>query len=234
MKKNIKTSTALFNSTTGRYFIILAALAIPSIALLYPAGYLGGKGITAKKFVDLQQGDTVYAGFRRAHAKGICVSGAFESNGSLAQYSTAPLFEKGATPFIGRYSVAGNNPNGNDLNAPVRSLALKFLLESGQEWRLAMNTAPVMAVGTPEEFYQQLVALSPDPVTKQRDPEKIKAFFKAHSESKAFTTWAANYIATNSFATEQYHSINAFYLIDTSGKQHAVRCEVDSHSANSC
>lgn len=223
MNDIFKTIRSSFNSIIGRYSIIILVLILPLLTILYSAGFLGDKGVTAQKFIDLQQGDSAYYGFRRAHAKGICIAGSFESNGSLAQYSTATIFDKVATPFIGRFSIAGNNPHANDLDAPVRSLALKLLLANGQEWRMAMNTPPVTAVRTPEAFYQQLEALSPDPVTKKRDPQNIKAFFNAHPESKAFTTWNKNYKATHSFATERYHSINAFYLIDLNGEKHAVR-----------
>jgi catalase len=94
-----------------------------------------------------------------------------------------------------------------------------------------MNTPPVMAVATPEAFFQQLQALSPDPITKQRDPEKITAFFKAHPESKAFNDWKADYVPANSFAAERYHSINAFYLHNELGDKQAVRWVARPHKA---
>jgi len=216
-----------------RYLIIISAVGLLAAAFLYAAGLYGGKGVTAQTFVNLQEGKSAMLGFRRAHAKGICIRGDFESNGSLAPYSLAHVFQPGATGFIGRFSIAGNNPIAPDLKAPVRSLALSFASRSGsansgssnkdQQWRLAMNTPPVMAVSTPEDFYEQLVSLSPNPKTGQRDGAKIKAFFAAHPESKDFNNWRARYTPTNSFAAEQYHSINAFYLIDDKGQHHAVR-----------
>lgn len=209
-----------------RYVVILFAVGLFACAFLYAAGVIGNKDkVTAQSFVNLQEGkavtlDSNRAGFRRAHAKGICVSGEFQANGGLQPYSIASIFQTGSTPFIGRFSIAGNNPLAPDLNAPVRSLALSF---EDPKWRLAMNTPPVMAVSTPEDFYQQLVALSPDPKTGKRDGSKIKAFFAAHPESKDFNTWRASYTPTDSFAAEQYHSINAFYLIDANNQKHAVR-----------
>lgn len=138
----------------------------------------GSQRVTAQSFVNLQEGDGAFSGFRRAHAKGICVSGEFQSSGALAPYSVASVFLPVSTEFIGRFSIAGNNPLAPDLKAPVRSLALAFVKnvgnESDQQWRLAMNTPPVMAVSTPEDFYRQLVALSPNPETGQRDAAKNK------------------------------------------------------------
>lgn len=172
--------------------------------------------VSAQQFVDLQQGNSPFAGFRRAHAKGLCVSGEFRSNGELASYSSATLFNSGVTPFVGRLSIAGNNPTAPDLKAPVRSLALSFSLSRTEQWRLAMNTPPVMAVADPHTFYQQIQAI-------QAGPEAIKQFFAAHPESGEFRTWAAQYQPSGSFAGETYHSINAFYLINHDGKQQAVR-----------
>ncbi|MCC5854115.1 MAG: catalase family peroxidase [Idiomarina sp.] len=186
------------------------------------ANGLGQQPVTAQDFVDLQQGASPHLGFRRAHAKGFCVAGEFVANGELSSFSSAGIFQNGATPFLGRISTAGNNPTAPDLAAPVRSLALSFGSGSTR-WQTAMNTPPVMPVRTPADFHKQIVALSPDPETGERDPARIGAFFAEHPETQAFLTWQASYSPTGSFATERYHSINAFYLIDANGNRQAVR-----------
>ncbi|MFT6269177.1 MAG: catalase [Alphaproteobacteria bacterium] len=204
-------------------FIIILPVAF---VLFYKvSAFVNKDTVTAQQFVDLQQGEQVHAGFRRTHAKGSCVGGVFESNGALNKYSTASVLQAGSFPFVGRFSIAGNNPTAPDLKAPVRSLALSIKDTSvhGSEWRIAMNTPPVMAVATPEAFYAQLKALAPNPETKQRDPSKISAFFADHPESKAFLEWKDTYIPATSFAGEIYNSINAFYLVDESHTQQAVR-----------
>ncbi len=172
--------------------------------------------VSAQEFVNLQQGETAHEGFRRAHAKGICLSGEFRSNGQLAGYSKAALFETGSMPFIGRFSVAGNNPTAPDLKAPVRSLALSFAMSSTEQWRIAMNTPPVMAVKDPHTFYQQIQAI-------QAGPKAIQAFFAEHPESSEFLSWKAQYQPSGSFAAETYNSINAFYLVNSNGEKQAVR-----------
>lgn len=180
--------------------LVLTMLIVFGIAA-YFAGIVGQNPVTAQAFVDLQEGEFAHTGFRRAHAKGICISGTFESTGALESYSVASVFSQVTTPFLGRFSIAGNNPTAPDLKAPVRSLAFALPSNVDQQWRVAMNTPPVMAVATPE------------------------AFFQAHPESKAFNDWKAKYVPTNSFATEHYHSINAFYLVDKKGNRQAVRWE---------
>ncbi|MDE1017414.1 hypothetical protein OS109_25155, partial [Escherichia coli] len=55
--------------------LLLGLMAVFATATLYFAGVFNGDTVTAQKFVDLQQGDEPHLGFRRAHAKGMCVSG---------------------------------------------------------------------------------------------------------------------------------------------------------------
>ncbi|GHG60425.1 catalase-related peroxidase [Alishewanella longhuensis] len=196
-----------------RYWALVAVPTVLTAAFFYAASD-NRHEVSAQDFVNLQQGNAIQPGFRRAHAKGFCVSGDFISSGTLAEYSSAQVFQAGQYPFIGRFSVAGNNPTAPDLKAPVRSLALTLLPETAEQWRTAMNTPPVLAVGTPEKFYQQLLALQNNTIAE---------FFAAHPETAAFRNWRASYQPTLSYATEQYHSINAFYLINAAGKQQAVR-----------
>jgi catalase len=84
-----------------------------------------------------------HAGFRRNHAKGVCVRGYFDSNGNGAARSRARVFERGRTPVIGRLSAPGGNPAQDDANASVRSFALLFSLHNREQWRTAMNSVPV-------------------------------------------------------------------------------------------
>lgn len=206
------------------YLIIFLLIAAFIGGFLYAAGIFGGKATSAQQFIDLQEPDPPHLGFRRAHAKGICIQGTLESTGLLAPFTEAEFFQaQEKHPFIGRFSIAGVNPLAPDLAAPVRSMALSFASSSGQRWRTAMNTPTVMPVGTPEDLYQQFKVLTPTPDTGKPDPDKARAFFDAHPETAAFNDWKQHYRPTNSFATEQYNSINAFYLIDNQGQRRAVR-----------
>lgn len=182
--------------------------------------------VTAQDFVDLQEGNSPHAGYRRAHAKGVCVSGEFRANGNLSDIASTSLFDPGVTPFTGRFSIAGGNPYAPDLSSPVRSLALNFALSSTNQWRIAMNTPPVMAVTNPHDFYQQIVAI-------KEGPEAVQAFFRKHPEAKDFMAWRATYSPSASFSGETYHSLNAFYLHDDEGNKQAVRWKMVPESAAS-
>ncbi|MEE2024811.1 catalase family peroxidase [Alkalimonas mucilaginosa] len=197
-----------------RYVLFAAAAGAVVAAAVYAVTVSGRAPVSAQDFVNLQQGDSIQAGFRRAHAKGFCISGEFQASGELAAYSSAKALQPGSYPLIGRISIAGSNPTAPDLRAPVRSLALTILPDTVHQWRTAMNTPPVMAVATPEKFYQQLLAIQSNTVPQ---------FFADHPESAHFLQWRSHYQPTQSYATERYHSINAFYLVDRQGKQQAVR-----------
>lgn len=206
------------------YLIIFLLIAAFVGGFLYAAGMFGSTTTSAQQFIDLQEPDPPHLGFRRAHAKGICIQGELISTGLLAPFTDAEFFQADVTqPFIGRFSIAGANPLAPDLDAPVRSMALSFSSSSGQRWRTAMNTPTVMPVATPEDLYQQFKVLAPNPDTGKPDPDNIRAFFDAHPETAAFNDWKHSYRPTHSFATEQYNSINAFYLIDSQGQRRAVR-----------
>lgn len=206
-----------------------AAVAVVMGALV--TGYVAAAGgfrsaLTPAAIVDRQEGPTPFAGFRRAHAKGICVEGVFRSTGTLADRSVARLFGVTETPFVGRFSIGGNNPTAPDLAAGVRSLALDFRLANGERWRTAMNINPVLAVRDVEAFHDQLAALAPDAGTGRPSAARLAAFFDAHPESAAFRAWQRGYAPSGSFATESYHAINAFLLVDASGGERAVRWSV--------
>jgi catalase len=204
-----------------------AVIGIAMIGYAYAAGFFYG-GLTPQQIVDRQQGSQPYAGFRRAHAKGVCIEGTFQSSGGLATYSRSPIFMAGQiTPVVGRFSIGGNNPTAPDLKAGVRSLALDFRLANGERWRTAMNTPPVLAVRDPQAFFEQIAAGAPDPVTGKPDPARLAAFAAAHPEGASFRAWQASYMPSESFATERYHSINAFWLIANDGKRQATRWQAE-------
>ena len=67
--------------------------------------------LTPARFTDgFEEVNGVHPGFRRNHAKGVGVSGFFESNGNGVRLSKAAVFQPGRVPVIGRFSLAGGNP----------------------------------------------------------------------------------------------------------------------------
>jgi catalase len=208
----------------GRFGLIGFVLLAIVLAFGYVAGWLTPRRLTAQRLVDqLQTNAGVFAGYRRNHAKGVCVAGYFDSNGQAQAYSVAQVFLPGRTPVLGRFAIPGGNPYAPDGSAPIRSMALRFTQANGQQWRTGMNSMPVFPVATPQAFYALLQAQQPDPATGKPDAAKLAAFFAAHPETAAFLAWIKTAKPSPSYATESYWSLNAFWLIDAQGQKHAVR-----------
>lgn len=201
-----------------------AVVAVIAGAFYYVNGTFDSQRLRPKTLVDaLETNGGVHPGFRRNHAKGICVVGYFDSSGEAQGVSRAQVFKPGRTPVVGRFALPGGNPYAPDSSVPIRSLALRFTQANGQQWRTGMNSMPVFAVGTPQAFYQMLQAGAPEAATGKPAPGAMAAFFAAHPETAAFLQWVKTARPSASFATESYNAINAFYLINADGQRQAVR-----------
>lgn len=208
----------------GSWALIAAAVGLAAVSFGYVGGWLAPWRLTPAKLIDqLQDNAGTFAGYRRNHAKGVCVTGYFDSNGQAQAYSVAQVFAPGRTPVVGRFAIPGGNPYAPDGSVPIRSMALRFALANGQQWRTGMNSMPVFPVATPKAFYAQLQAQQPDPATGKPDPAKLAAFFAAHPETAAFRAWAKTAKPSASFASESYWSLDAFVFVDANGKRQPVR-----------
>ncbi len=56
-----KNNKPLSRNLLWRYPLIVTVVAVLAVSFLYAAGVLGNKGVTAQKFVDLQEGKTPLA-----------------------------------------------------------------------------------------------------------------------------------------------------------------------------
>lgn len=191
----------------------------------YAGGWLSPGMLTQARIVDrFEAVNGSHPGFRRNHAKGLCLAGRFESSGRGARVSRASLFAPDrATPVTGRIALAGGQPYAADAATTVRSLALRFQLPDGEEWRTGNNDIPVFPVRTPEAFYAQLLAAKPDPATGKPDPEALKAFLAAHPESAKAAAQIKARAITSGFADDTFRSLNAFQFVTADGTRTPVR-----------
>src|SRR5215831_21125341 len=80
-------------STLARLALIGVALAAVAATFGYLGGWFTPNELTPARFTDgLEEVTGVHPGFRRNHAKGVGVSGYFESNGRGARLSKAVVF----------------------------------------------------------------------------------------------------------------------------------------------
>jgi catalase len=206
---------------------IAATLCATTAAFAYAGGWLSPGALTPARIVDtFEQVNGRHDSFRRNHAKGVCVSGVFQSSGAAGTLSKASVFWVGETPVTGRFALAGGQPYAADANATVRSMALRFRLPGGEEWRTGMNDIPVFPVSTPAAFREQLIASAPDPATSKPDPAKLAAFFAAHPESQKAVALIKARVVTSGFADDTFNSLNAFRFRNADGAVSAVRWAV--------
>ncbi|TCR85469.1 catalase [Rhizobium sp. BK376] len=198
--------------------LIGCIVGIVAIAFVYTAGWLSPNRLTPAKLVAaLAPPDGPALGHRRNHAKGICFTGIFESNGAGVELSKAQVFASGQYPVLGRFNLATPNPTAADATVRVRGLGLQIKTPNGEVWRMAMIDPPIFPVSTPQGFYQLLEA------SGSKDPDAMKNFVGQHSEFAAFADWAGKAPWTSSYAQDRFNSLNSFTFADAAGTNRIVR-----------
>lgn len=190
----------------------------------YVAGWLTPARLSQARVIDrFELVSGIHLGFRRNHAKGVCVTGSFESNGQGVRLSRAAVFAPGRVPVEGRFSLAGGYPHVADGPSDVRALGLRFQPPGAEEWRMAMIDIPVFVVRDPQSFYEQLLASRPDPATGKPNPAKMAAFAAAHPEFAAAIKIISSNPFSSGFANARYNSLNAFLFENAAGTVTPVR-----------
>ncbi len=205
-------------TATGSLILIALIVGGAAAAFAYTAGWLSPGRLTGNKMVDAftpPSGPPL--GHRRNHAKGICFTGVFESNGAGAELTRAQVFARGKYPALGRFNLGTPDPNAPDASVRVRGLGLQISAPNGEEWRTAMINAPVFTVSTPQAFYELLL------VSKSKDPNAMPTFAAKHPEFAGFAAWAKEGPWSGSYAEERFNSLNSFIFENATGISHAVR-----------
>jgi catalase len=201
-----------------------AAMLCTAGAFAYVGGWLSPDRLTQSRMMAaFEAANGAHTGFRRNHAKGVCVSGWFESNGQAIPLSRAAVFRPGRVPVIGRFALAGGMPFQTDESATVRSMALRFLPPDAEEWRIGINNIPVFAVNSAQGFYDQLLAAAPDPATGKPDPARMKAFLADHPETVKALAIIAKRAVSSGFANSTFNSLDAFRFVNAAGVSVPVR-----------
>lgn len=165
----------------------------------------------------------VTPGQRRNHTKGSCVSGEFVGKPEVSKFSRSALFSGKPVPVIGRFSLAGGNPQAPDTARSPRGMALQFKLPGSQLHQMAMLNLPIFGAASPQTFLDLMVALKPDPATGKADPEKMKAFKASHPDSLAQGQYLASNNPPASYANSSYWGIHTFKMIDRKDRTTPVR-----------
>jgi catalase len=214
--------------TAGSMLVRLAVIGVLLLgvvaAFLYLGGWFSPQKLTPARFVDeFERVNGIHSGFRRNHAKGVCVRGFFDSNGQGTRLSKAVVFGSGRVPVIGRFSLGSGDPHATDALTTVRGLGLQFSLPDGEEWRTAMIDLPVFPFKDAQAFYDNLVASQPDPSTHKPDPAKGAAFLASHPDTVRALTIIKSGVPSSGFDNAAYYGLNAFRFVNADGASTYVR-----------
>ena len=202
-----------------------AFLAIDLGAVAYANKWIGPQaGLSRQTFMEgFRRVYGPHPGFRKNHAKGVSVTGHFDSNGNGRELSKAAVFAPGRTPVVGRFSLSGGHPMMIDTPSAARGLGLAFNFPDYTQWRMAMLNLPVFPDNSPQGFYDRLLASKMDPATAKPDPAAMSAFEAAHPESAAAMALIKRHPPTLGFADSTFSSLITFFLVDDAGMRTPIR-----------
>ena len=141
-----------------RLGLIGGVVAGVAACFVWAAGWLSPNRVDQTRIIDtFEAASGPHPGFRRNHAKGVCLSGWFDSNGAGQRLSRALVFRPGRIPVFGRISLAGGMPRQVDAPGSVRSLALNFVLPDGEAWRTAMVDLAGLSGARSQSLLRQMV-----------------------------------------------------------------------------
>ncbi|NHO32650.1 catalase family peroxidase [Acetobacter fallax] len=207
-----------------RLAVVGAVPLVLGLAFIGAAGWFSPHRLTQSTLMNTFQAvDGLHPGFRRNHAKGMCVTGWFESSGQAMHLSRATLFGPVRSPVIGRFALAGGMPYQNDAPAKVRSMALRIMPPDGAEWRMGINDIPVFPVRNVSEFNTFTLATRPDPRTGKPDPARMGAFVTTHPETAQAIALIKSRPITSGFANDTYNSLDSFLFVSPNGTTTPVR-----------
>ena len=218
-------TVGLLRRRPGQAVAIAALLVIVVGAFAYVGGWLTPNRLSPARLIDRLENAAggPHPGFRRAHAKGICIAGAFTASPVARSWSTAAVFRGDVIPVAGRLAEATPNPYSADATNAVRSMALRLQPARGGEWRTGMNNTPGLPVSTPRDFYDLAQASAPDPRTGKPDPARLQPFVARHPETAAYFARAGAKPLAATFVNDSYNSLNGFMFVGPDGVRRLVR-----------
>ncbi len=210
-----------------------AAIILPPLCLggflAWSAGLLTPASISPSHFMQrFHNAGAPNTGFRRAHAKGMCVTGWFDPSPEGRALSHAGVFKGEHLPVIGRFSLAPPLPYLPDNPNIARSLALQIRTPSGDDWRMALVDMPLQSMRDIADAYAFFKAARLDPVTHKPDPEAVKAYAAQRPWLNTAFEQAKAHQQPSDLTNDTYNSLDSFILTNDAGKKTAVRWAVQA------
>jgi catalase len=161
-----------------------------------------------------------HPGFRVNHAKGVVAEGSFVASTAASALSRAALFDSTRIPVTVRFSNDGGFPTIPDgTPSNPKGMAIKFHMPGGTDVDMVILGMKFFPVATGEQFRDLLVAISESPPDAPK-PTKLDQFAASHP---TFPAAFATGTTPDSFADQEYRSMNAFVFVDKAAHRQAVR-----------
>ncbi len=166
---------------------------------------------------------------RVVHARGYGAHGFFENYESLAEITSADLFQRPAekTPAFVRFSTVAGNKGSADLARDVRGFAVKLYTKQGN-WDIVGNNIPVFFIQDAIKFPDLIHAAKPEPDREfpqaQTAHDNFWDFISLMPESMHMIMWAMSDRAIpRSFRFMEGFGVHTFRLVNGAGKSTFVK-----------
>lgn len=166
---------------------------------------------------------------RVVHARGFGAHGFFETYESLADITSADIFQRAGerTPTFVRFSTVAGSKGSADLARDARGFAVKFYTQQGN-WDLVGNNIPVFFIQDPIKFPDLVHSVKEEP--DRGFPQATAAhdnfwdFISLMPESFHMIMWAMSDRAIpRSFRFMEGFGVHTFRLINAQGKSTFVK-----------
>lgn len=166
---------------------------------------------------------------RVVHARGYGAHGYFENYESLADVTTADLFQRKGekTPAFVRFSTVAGNKGSADLARDVRGFAVKLYTKQGN-WDLVGNNIPVFFIQDAIKFPDLVHAAKPEPdrgfPQAQTAHDNFWDFMSLMPEAMHMVMWIMSDRAIpRSFRFMEGFGVHTFRFVDAQGKSTFVK-----------
>lgn len=185
---------------------------------------------TAQRSLDsLESAFGVHKGQRRNHTKGVGVVGKFVGNPAAGEYSRSLLFTGKTIEVIGRFSLAGGDPDASDAERSTRGVGLQFRLPNGSLQHMTMLHTPMFFATMPRTFIDKFFALTPDPATGKPNPAVFKELLATHPDHAAQAHFLGTVNPPWSYANCAFYGIHTFKFVGKNGQITMVRWRFVPH-----
>jgi catalase len=166
---------------------------------------------------------------RVVHARGYGAHGFFETYESLADITSADIFQRAGeqTPLFVRFSTVAGNKGSADLARDVRGFAVKFYTKQGN-WDLVGNNIPVFFIQDAIKFPDIIHSVKEEPdrafPQAQSAHDNFWDFISLLPESMHMIMWVMSDRAIpRSFRFMEGFGVHTFRLVNAAGKSTFVK-----------